>query len=300
MKSPVVVCAGIVTVDAVYLIEGALEEGLKHRASHSYLTTGGCALNAAHAIAFLGGQAFLSGVVGDDIFGKFVRDELRNLRIDGRYLTQRSGEATAHSAVLVDANGERTIINHRSENLYEIGAAQIDLQRVSGVLVDTRWPKGAVDLVEAARSAGIPCVVDAEAPVNHAAEALRGATHVAFSEQGLADFAGGADADALSRAAASLRAWVCVTRGSSSVLCHDGQTLSEVPAFKVKAVDTLGAGDVWHGAFTLALCEGYGELEAVRRANAAAALKTTRIGGGSPLPCKNEVENFLRETVSCH
>lgn len=300
MKSPVIVCAGIVTVDSVYLIKGALKEGLKHRASHSYLTTGGCALNAAHAVAALGGQAFLSGVVGDDIFGKFVRDELKRLRIDGRYLMERAGEATAHSAVLVDPNGERTIVNHRSESLYETGAAHIDLQNASGVLVDTRWPQGAADLVKAARPVGIPCVVDAEAPVNHAVEALRGATHVAFSEQGLADFAGGADADALSRAASSLGAWVCVTRGSSSVLCHDGQTLSEVPAFKVKAVDTLGAGDVWHGAFTLALSEGLGELEAVRRANAAAALKTTRIGGGSPLPCRSEVENFLRETVSCH
>jgi len=58
-------------------------------------------------------------------------------------------------------------------------------------------------------------------------------------------------------------------------------------------VDTLGAGDVWHGAFALALAEGQGEEAAIRFASAAAAIKCTRFGGRSGAPRRDEVERFL-------
>jgi len=70
------------------------------------------------------------------------------------------------------------------------------------------------------------------------------------------------------------------------------------PAFAVRAVDTLGAGDVFHGAFALAIGEGMPERRAVRFANAAAALKCTRFGGGrGGAPSRAEVERFLGEQV---
>jgi len=72
----------------------------------------------------------------------------------------------------------------------------------------------------------------------------------------------------------------------------DGEVL-HLPAFPVEAVDTLGAGDVWHGAFALALAEGQGERAAIRFASATAALKCTRFGGRSGTPRREEVERFL-------
>jgi sulfofructose kinase len=68
-----------------------------------------------------------------------------------------------------------------------------------------------------------------------------------------------------------------------------------VPAFAVDPVDTLGAGDVWHGAFTLALGEGEDEHDAIRFANAVAAIKCTRFGGRAGIPDRATVENFLKE-----
>lgn len=296
MESARLVCAGIVTVDMAFAMNQEIMPGLKNRAAASFIAPGGCALNAARAAARLGGQVSLIGVIGDDMLGHWMCQQVEMAGIETHQLIRRDGEETARSAVLLTGDGERTIVNYRRDSLYECGIAHPDLTGAGAVLADTRWPQGAKDLILAARNAGLPAVLDAEAPVTHAQDALRAASHVAFSEQGLADFAGGADAAALSRAASELGAWVCVTRGPHSVLCHDGIHLSDVPTFGVTAVDTLGAGDVWHGAFALALAQGRTEIAAVRFANAVAALKTTRTGSAA-LPDRTEVEKFLEEEI---
>jgi sulfofructose kinase len=75
----------------------------------------------------------------------------------------------------------------------------------------------------------------------------------------------------------------------------DNGAVVHEPAFRVDAVDTLAAGDVWHGAFALGLAERMAEREAVRFASAASALKCTRFGGRSGIPSRAEVDAFLKE-----
>lgn len=290
-----VACAGIVTVDLAFSLDEPLSFNIKTRSRASSLSAGGCALNAARAVARLGGTALLAGRIGDDILGRWLLEEIEGAGIDAGHVTVQLGETTSRSAVLLTPDGERTIINHRSDTLYRTGLGAIDLTGIGAVLADTRWPEGASDLFAAARAAGLPAVIDAEAPVSHAEDALHAATHVAFSDQGLNDFTGRSGAEALAEAADRLGAWVCVTRGPEPVLCHDGRQITEVPAFPVATVDTLGAGDVWHGAFAYGLAEGRSERDAVHRANVVAALKTTR-PGSEPLPDLEDVRKFMEET----
>jgi sulfofructose kinase len=66
-----------------------------------------------------------------------------------------------------------------------------------------------------------------------------------------------------------------------------------VPGFRVEAIDTLGAGDVFHGAYALALAEGRTVTEAARFANAAAAIKCTRASGRRGIPLRAEVDAWL-------
>jgi sulfofructose kinase len=68
-----------------------------------------------------------------------------------------------------------------------------------------------------------------------------------------------------------------------------------VPVFKIRAVDTLGAGDALHGGFVLALAEGYGEDEALRFGAAVAGIKCSRLGGSTGAPTRDEVEAFLKD-----
>lgn len=289
---PSILCAGLIAVDLVFEVDEFPTKGTKNRARTSRMIIGGGALNAASTIASLGGKASLAGSIGDDAFGKFIRCKILERKIDDRFVRTISGATTSRSANIISAVGDRTIINHRDDALV---AAPLDLPPefpFDAVLVDTRLPAAALQIVEAATSAGKPAVVDAEAPVTDAISAIRGASHIVFSEQGLADYCGDSP-DALERAAEQLGGWCAVTRGALPVLCHDGTHIVEVPALPTTAVNTLGAGDVWHGAFTLALAQGRSEDNAVLRANAAASLKVSRPLQVEKLPTAAEVDAIL-------
>ena len=94
---------------------------------------------------------------------------------------------------------------------------------------------------------------------------------------------------------------LAVLAGAAGVLAGAGVVFAggagafAAGAFAVPVVDTLGAGDTWHGAFAVRLAEGADEAEAVRFASAAAALKCTRFGGRDGAPGRQDVEAFLRD-----
>jgi sulfofructose kinase len=146
---------------------------------------------------------------------------------------------------------------------------------------------------------GIPTVLDADMGDGPALrELVPLARHVIFSEPGFAEWAGfdsddaraGPRLQALARDGAALAA---ITRGARSVLYATGEGLFELPAFDVVARETLGAGDVFHGAYALCMAKGEGIAASLRFAAAAAALKCTRSGGRSGMPASAEVLAFL-------
>ena len=272
-----VVCGGLVALDLVMDVVAHPTAGEKHRATASRLSAGGGACNAAAAIVRLGGHAMLAGTLGDDALGEILRAQIRALGIDDSLLHTSKKTRTAYSAITITPDGERTIVNFRDDSAMNTPCPLSDGLSFGAALSDTRFPAMAAALMCAARRAGVPGIMDAEAPVAPAALALREASHTAFSSQGLQDFAGGTDGRALAEARLHLGNWVSVTRGPAPVLCHDGGTLIEVPVPEVTPTDTLGAGDTWHGAFALTLARGATEVEAVQAANAAAANMICRV-----------------------
>jgi sulfofructose kinase len=161
------------------------------------------------------------------------------------------------------------------------------------VLGDTRWEEGASRFFGLARKAGIPAVFDGDrAP--HDSGLIDLSTHAVFSAEGAREFARCDDlAAAVLAIAAGRDTLVAATDGANGVLVAESGSIRRFPAFEVAAVDTLGAGDVWHGAFTLALGEGMPLAAAIPFASAAAALKCTRPGGSSGAPDRAEVTAFL-------
>ena len=219
-------------------------------------------------------------------------------QIDDRHVSTIVGATTSRSANLITPDGDRTITNYRDTALIPKDLTYAAPFSYDAAQVDTRWPKGALQIIEAASHAGKPAVIDAEAPVAEAAQALAHASHVVFSQQGLEDFCGASDAEALQRATNQLGNWCAVTRGALPVLCHDGRQMTEVPTISTIALNTLGAGDVWHAAFTLALAMGQSELDAVRWANSAASLKVRQPIQSEALPTMAEVETLLELQTS--
>jgi sulfofructose kinase len=144
------------------------------------------------------------------------------------------------------------------------------------------------------RGLPLPGVVDGEQPLEEARDGLALATHVAFSRTGLAAFSGVPSIpEGLARAVTLTQAFVCVTDGADGVFWLEGGALRHSPAFRVTPVDTLGAGDVWHGAFAFSLGRGDATPDAIRFASAVAALKCTRFGGRAGTPALAETDAFL-------
>jgi sulfofructose kinase len=295
-----VLCVGHAVQDLVFSLPALPRTAEKYQASGFTSVGGGPAATAAVTVARLGGRALLAARVGDDAIAEAIVRELEGHGVDCGAVRRFSGCSSSLSAVMVDAAGERMIVNHLDPALPE-ATDWLPVPARSGasaVLADLRWPGGAAAALAAARAAGIPAVLDADKPIPRNAAALAAATHVAFSAEALADYTGMLDPVAgLRSAATSLPGWCCVTVGAAGVYVLDGGELTHFPGHLVPVVDTLGAGDVWHGAFALGLAEGMDEPTAVRFASAAAALKVQRRGGRAGAPVRAEVDEFLRQAM---
>ncbi|MDE2911937.1 MAG: PfkB family carbohydrate kinase [Paracoccaceae bacterium] len=289
-----VLVIGLATMDFVFQVETLPEEARKYRARAAEAVSGGCAANAAVAITRLGGEALLGTWLGFDHLGELIVSDLQREGVDTKHVQRTGGANSSFSSVYVDSAGERQIMNFREADPVVENAWIADVTGVDTVLCDTRWNQGAVAALKLARKTGVPGIVDAEAPVT--AGTLEFASHVAFSRQGLLSLVHDADLPAaLNKAAEKLGVWVCVTDGDKGVWYSGPNGIEHVAAYTVDAKDTLAAGDVWHGAFALALGEGRDESGAVRFANATAAIKCSRTGGRNGAPSRVEVEDFLKE-----
>jgi len=293
---PVILVCGVAVIDFVFDLDELPRAAEKYRARNAAIVGGGCAANAAVAVARLGGHAMLASRLGEDEIGAMIASGVEREGVDTSLVRRFPGRRSSFSSVVVTPGGERQIVNYRDMEL-SFDADWLEErapERLDAVLADTRWAKGAAAAMRIAKERGVPGILDAEAPVREADEALRLASHAAFSAQALQDFTGDAAIrEGVARAAAQLDAWICVTDGPNGVYIASGGETLHVPAFAVDAVDTLGAGDVWHGAFALRLAEGASEIEAIRFANAVAAIKCTRFGGRDGAPGRDETEAFL-------
>jgi sulfofructose kinase len=291
-----VVCAGIAVIDHAFRLEEFPHAAAKARAEDFAAVVGGCAANAAVSIARLGGRARLSAPLGADAIGDGIVARLEREGVDCGGVIRVAGATSPISAILVDRAGERIIVNHRD--------ARLDAARVADpgglvadadvVLIDNRFPDFVLPVAQAGRRSGVPVLLDGDKPTRATDALLRTCSHIVFSAEGLRATAGSDDLDAaLGSVARHTDAFLAVTDGPRDMRWREGGAVRRLPAFKVDAVDTLGAGDVFHGAFALALAEGRHIEAAMRFSAAAAALKCTRFGGGAGAPERAEVERFL-------
>lgn len=292
----ILVC-GLAVIDLVFSVDTIPTRPNKYPAHDMVTVGGGCAANAAVAIVRLGGQAALVARVGNDLVGDMIVSGLEAEGVDCGLVQRHPGSRSPVSAVLVDRTGERLVVNYRARHLPDdVSRAAEAGALADAVLVDTRWPAVAVAALEAARGRGVAGVVDAEAPIPF--QVASAASHVVFSQSGLGDFTGVDQVEeALGAADRLVSGWVAVTLGGDGTLVLDRGLPTLIPAPTVEVVDTLGAGDVWHGAFTLALAEGRPEVEAVRFANAAAALKCTGPGGRAATLDRSAVLALLSQST---
>lgn len=259
---------------------------------------GGKGFNQAVAAARAGATTSMVGAVGDDAMGEQFRAMLAAEGIDARAVVVRPAAGTGVGLPLVEPDGQNSIVVVPRANL-EVDSVQIvqaaPVISVADVLllqlelaVETT-----VAAAEFARGLGVKVVLN-PAPAQPLPDGLLECVDVIVPNEGeLASLVGGPDTDAAAGARRLRDRWdvdVVVTLGEKGALVvpRDGDEVL-VEGRLVKAVDTVGAGDVFCGYLAAGLAAGRSLVEAARIANAAAAIAVTRTGSAASAPTRDEV-----------
>ena len=287
MNPPRVLFLGRSTLDALYRLDGLPDEDTKVYAREFHAAPGGPALNAAITHALLGGEAMLISAVGGGPWADVVRVELERHGVRLLDLAAGTNYETPLTTVLVNAaNGSRTILNPplsvvRFAPLTEsweksVPAEWGDLPPV--VLTDGFHLEETLPLLAACKGAGAAICLDGGSWKPGTAEVTPLLSVAICSER----FAvpGIADDPELLFAWFAARGVACIalTRGARPILGWERGRRFEIEVAQIDAADTLGAGDVQHGAFTHFYALGDGFEPALRRAAQIASLSCQSLG----------------------
>ncbi|HEX9188945.1 MAG TPA: ribokinase [Vicinamibacteria bacterium] len=265
---------------------------------------GGKGANQAVGAARAGGDVAFVGCVGDDAYGGQVIESLRADGIDTRFVFEEESVATGTALIMVGGEGHNCISVAPGAN-YRLTPRHVDRARealAGAAVVGTQCeiPPDTLDRVIAlGAELGKPVLLNL-APARAVSDASLARLAVLAVNETEAEFLTGlpvaSEAD-VEKVAGALRAkgarTVVLTLGARGAFVAGDGVKALVPGFPVEAVDTTAAGDVHCGALAVALVEGRPLLEAVRFANAAAAISVTRLGAQPSAPTRAEIDELL-------
>lgn len=267
-------------------------------------TPGGKGANQAVAVARLGYPVAIVGMVGEDVFGQALLDNLANAGVDTGAVARISGPSGVAQIQVADG-GQNSIIvvpgaNGRVEPAY-IDQHEKLVRSAGMVLCQLELPIETVArTLTLCAAASVPVMLD-PAPAAPLPESVW--PQIAWFTPNETEAALYVDKDlTVAKTAKHLLskgvAGVILKRGNEGAYVYvAGGNDARIPAFVVKAIDTVGAGDCFNGAFAVALLEGHDPAEAARFASAAAAISVTRRGAQASMPSRSEVDQFLSEHV---
>jgi sugar/nucleoside kinase (ribokinase family) len=268
----------------------------KMRIREQAVCCGGQTATALAACASLGLRTRYLGATGTDSNGKRIREELARRGIDAADAVIRD-VPNQFAVILVDEqSGERIVLWDRDERLRlrprEIAAEAFRGARL--VHVDDVDQQAAILAAHIAREAGLPVTSDIDRITDLTQELIAAVTIPIFAEHVPSGLTGLPDIEqALRRLRETHDGLLIVTCGAGGAVALDGDRLVRSPGFAVSAVDTTGAGDVFRGGLIFAMLRGCQTEEALRFANAAAAISCTRLGAIDGVPSLMDVEQLI-------
>ena len=238
------------------------------------------------------------GKLGDDLAATLHREAFSHAGVDTRIITV-PGSASAQSLILVDAQGERTVLIRRDSEA-RLALHPADLQRewitnARALHVDGYDTQAAILASTWAREAGIPVIADLDELYPNVEGLLANVDYLIVSR----DFPSRlmADPDLEQALRKMQRRYACrlaaATLGQEGVLAFDGKQLLHTPAYRVPVVDTTGAGDIFHAGFIYGLLQDWSLERQLEFACAAAALNCTAVGARGGIQSLDEIADLM-------
>ncbi len=296
-----VLCIGNTSYDITAYLDSFPEENFKYMTQEFNECAGGPAANASCLLAKWGAESVFIGVTGDDIYADMIRRDLEASGVDCSFMIKRKGTKTPLSVIIVNLeNGSRTLVNRNA--LVQIGEAsqpRLEGLNPSVILFDGYEVDTALRSIELFPHA--KTILDAGSLRRETEILAARVDYLVCSERFASSVSGISNIRArenYTRAFEALKKLngknIVITMGENGMVFEKGGEIIRQDAFKVKAVDTTGAGDIYHGAFAWCLAEGLAIEECVTFSSAASALSVQKRGGMTSIPSLEEVKAFLK------
>ena len=287
-----VVGIGHATVDVFGVVPRYPQRDSKIELGEYSKQGGGPVATALCAAAALGIPASYVGKLGDDELGRYILDGLREFGVDCERVVITPGHSPTSFVVVDRETASRTIFYTRGD-LQPLLPREVDLSVLADakvLLVDGLQPEAQIAAAESAHERGITVLLDAGSLREGMGELVALADIVIASERFASDLAPRGEVEDSLRELAKMGPRVAiVTLGDAGSIGLEGQKLVRQAAHEVDAIDTTGAGDVYHGAFAAALVRGYTLERAMQFASVAAGLSCQALGGRAGIPELDEV-----------
>ena len=280
---------------------------MEHLAAHTHQrSSGGSAANSMIAVSQFGGSSFYSCKVAADDLGHFYMKDLREGGVDTNHHTEKEAGHTGRCVVLVTPDSDRTLCTFlgisgdlSKKELVEEALRASTYFYMEGYLVTSDTARQVcIEAKRMAEASGVKIALSLSDPnmvrffKNGLLEMIGDGVDLLFANEDEAKgMAGATDLNSTVNYLRTISREFVITRGAQGALVWDGQALIEIDPVPVKAVDTVGAGDMFAGAFLYARCQGWEHPRAANLASAASAQLVTSLGPRIPAV---ETQSILR------
>lgn len=291
------VCVGHSTYDTTLPLNEYPTENLKYRIEKKVECGGGPASNGAYLLAKWGIPTSILSIVGDDYYGKRVVEDFKNIGANIKYLETKKNHSTSSSYIIANMqNGSRTIITSKRNPIRKL---EQDIKiEADLILIDGEHPETAKDVLLQNKNA--ISILDA-GRLNEDTKMLgKLVTYVVCSKDFAEEFANIKidynNQDTIIQCYNKLKSYfrtnIIITLEDKGSFTEINNTYQQIPSIKVKAIDSTGAGDIFHGAFAYFIGMNYPLKEAIHYASITGAISVTRIGSRYSIPDLEEVLNY--------
>jgi ribokinase len=304
MPKPSVLVVGSSNTDMIVKVDRLPQPGETLLGGEFALASGGKGANQAVAAARAGGAVTLIARIGKDVFGQMALDAFKSNRIDTEYVVHDRANPSGVALIFVAKNGQNSIAvapgANSGLNVADVRKAKNAFRKASVLLLQLETPLKTVRAAaELATEIGTRVILNPAPAQALPSNLLKGLflltpneTEVQLLTRITVDREESADRAASKLLAQGIRN-VIITMGARGAFVAGKSIRQFIPAYKVKAVDATGAGDIFNGALAVAISEGKSLLDAAAFANAAAALSVTRLGAQTSAPSRHEIEQLL-------
>lgn len=292
------VCVGHSTYDTTLPMEEYPIENIKYRINKHIECGGGPASNGGYLLAKWGMDTTMVSIVGDDYYGDRVIDDFKNIGANTEYLIKYPNHNTSSSYIIANmSNGSRTVITAKKDPILKLDRP-VEIYDADVILIDGEHPETAKEVLE--KNPNAISVLDAGRLNDNTRMLGKMVTYLVCSHDFAEAFSGKKtdvrDFNTLIEIYDELKEYfktnIIITLEANGSFTVIDNRYKIIPSVKVKAVDSTGAGDIFHGAFTYFIGMGYPLEDAIKYASITGAISVTRIGSRFSIPLLTEVLEF--------